>query len=59
MNTSRVLPLKILGDMWKQTEVDGVCDERGEWSEALDQSEKDFEESIESMLCVVQAEFSL
>jgi len=45
--------------MWKQTEVDGISDERSEWSEALDQSEKDFEESVESVLCVVQAEFSL
>ncbi len=59
MNTSRVLSLKILRNMWKQTEVDGISDERSEWSEALDQSEKDFEESVESVLCVVQAEFSL
>lgn len=59
MDAPRIFPLKVIGDMWQQALVDIIGDERCERCEALDKSEKNLEEGVESMFGIIETKFAL
>lgn len=59
MDTSRIFPLYICWNMWEQSLVDSFGNEWCERCKSLRQSEKNFKESIESMLGIIKPEFTL
>jgi hypothetical protein len=59
VDTSRVLSLKFLGDMWQKALVDVVCDERCERGQSAGKSVKNLEEGVQSVLRIVETKFTL
>jgi hypothetical protein len=48
-----VLAKEVLGNVRKQSEVDVIGDEGGERGKSTAESKENFEQSVESVLCVV------
>lgn len=59
MNTSRVLGLQLLRNMWEELLIDGIGQERGEGSQSSAQSEENIKQSVERMQGIVQSILSL